>query len=168
MQALTLKARVDLLRPLPLGSAARLACLSTSWRKAAVEWLQRLQQLSLAPYSQRVDDDALLALVRHCVCLQEVNLCGCCITDRGLQGLLRCGKAGRVAAERACRQLSSLNLSCLPRISADALEELCAQLPVQWLELSGCTGIREVDLVRRFGRFMDLDEDEDGLNKVQG
>ncbi|CAJ1417499.1 unnamed protein product [Effrenium voratum] len=149
-------ARVDLLRPLPLGSAARLACLSTSWRKAAVEWLQRLQQLSLAPYSQRVDDDALLALVRHCVCLQEVNLCGCCITDRGLQGLLRCGK------------LSSLNLSCLPRISADALEELCAQLPVQWLELSGCTGIREVDLVRRFGRFMDLDEDEDGLNKVQG
>ena len=39
------QARVDLLRPLPLGSAARLACLSTSWRKAAVEWLQRLQQL---------------------------------------------------------------------------------------------------------------------------
>ena len=34
----------------------------------------------------------------------QVNLCGCCITDRGLQGLLRCGKAGRVAAERACRQ----------------------------------------------------------------
>ncbi|OLQ03336.1 hypothetical protein AK812_SmicGene13680 [Symbiodinium microadriaticum] len=86
-----------------------------------------------------------------------VNLCNCRqVTDAGLLQLL------------ACPTVTALNLSCMPAITADGVEKLCNALPIQSLELSGCSRIREVDLVKRFGRFIEFDDDEDGLNKVQG
>ena len=71
-------------------------------------------------------------------------------------------------------KLVDINICCLPLVSADGVGSMCdaletASAALQSLELSGCTRIRETELVGRFGRFLELaDEEEDGLGACQG
>ena len=83
------------------------------------------------------------------------------ITDRGIASL---GSA-------ACRHLRDLNLACLPRVTADGVACIAESLGVAQLvslELGGCTAISSAELITRFGPWLELDDDEDGLAKVQG
>ncbi|CAE7222673.1 Fbxl20 [Symbiodinium sp. KB8] len=145
------------LEHLHLNGCCAAAAVCANWRCAVFQALAQLRQLSLAPYAARVDDAVLATLLPRCERLDQVNLCNCRqVTDAGLLQLL------------ACPTVTALNLSCMPAITADGVEKLCNALPIQSLELSGCSRIREVDLVKRFGRFIEFDDDEDGLNKVQG
>ena len=75
---------------------------------------------------------------------------------------------GLAAVVANCHRLCSLNLGCMPSVSACGVSALCDALPIRDLELGGCTAIREAELVSLFGRFMELDDDESGLSKVQG
>ena len=99
-------------------------------------------------------------MARRCRNLRTINLAGAgAVTSAGVSSL------------KECRKLEEINLSCGPSVSADALEALCQALPaLQSLELGGCLGstCRGEEVVRRFGRYLDLEDDEDGLNQVQG
>ena len=99
-------------------------------------------------------------MARCCRNLRSINLAGAsAVTSAGVSSL------------KECQKLEEINLSCGPSVSADALEALCQALPaLQSLDLGGCLGnsCSEDQVVRRFGRYLDLEDDEDGLNQVQG
>ena len=50
----------------------------------------------------------------------------------------------------------------------DEEEMIALQKQALKLELAGCSSIAEAELVSKFSRFLDLDEDEDGLGACQG
>merc|ERR1719387_615481 len=145
------------LRPLPLASVMAAARVSPVWNAAAVEALASFSALDLRPFGAGMTDEALGRLLASTPSLRVLNLATCAhISDRGLAQL----------ADH-CPLLARLNLACLPLVTAGGLApEVDAFGPqLEELELSGCVAISEAELLRRFARFLDLDEDP--LAKVQ-
>tara|TARA_B110001452_G_scaffold265675_1_gene270809 strand:- start:1076 stop:1576 length:501 start_codon:yes stop_codon:yes gene_type:complete len=144
---------------LDYSSQCRLASVSSLWR-SAVDTGSQIEHLNLTRYSQALTDETVARVARRCRNLRTINLAGAgAVTSAGVSSL------------KECRKLEEINLSCGPSVSADALEALCQALPaLQSLELGGCLGstCRGEEVVRRFGRYLDLEDDEDGLNQVQG
>ena len=114
--------------------------------------------LDLRRYGSTLTDDTLIRLLGHCQSLRSLNLSGCTlISDKGIEPVAR-----------SAPLLTDLNLACLPKLSADGIAAVAGALPgLTSLELGGCTGISAGQLAL-FGRWLELDEDEDGLAKVQG
>lgn len=140
---------------------ATAGAVSHCWRSASCTALAGVTHLDMRPSSTHLDDERLASLLRKTSGLQNLNISGCKdITDNGLLPL----------CEQCCMQLVELNVACLPNITADGASRICDALPdLVGLELAGCTGIRESDLVARFSKFLELaDEDEDGLGACQG
>ena len=139
----------------------RLASVSSLWR-STVESLvhSQVEHLNLTRYTQALDNQTLARVARRCRNLRTINLAGAsAVTSAGVSSL------------KECQKLEDINLSCGPSVSADALEALCQALPaLQSLDLGGCLGRTcfADEVVRRFGRYLDLEDDEDGLNQVQG
>ena len=153
------------------------AMVSRAWREASATALSSVVHLDLRFAATELSDEKLLHLLRRppsgaWPCLLSVNLAGCAlISDSGLQGFGR----------KLMPTLVDINICCLPLVSADGVGAMCEALEsasaapdnlacsLQSLELSGCTRIRETELVSRFGRFLELaDEEEDGLGACQG
>ena len=86
-----------------------------------------------------------------------------------MAGCTRLSDAGLAHLATAVPQLTELNLSCVHGVSADGVAQAIAGLDgLASLDLAGCTGIGASELVARFGAYLELDDDEDGLSKVQG
>ena len=150
------------------------ARVSRAWMEASACALPIVKVLDLRYAAAALTDEALLHLLGRpptgsWPLLESVNLAGCSLlTDAGLQALTR----------RRMAKLSDVNLCCLPRVTADGVSAMCDALAatpngpscqLKSLELSGCTRIRETELIARFARFLDLaDEEEDGLGACQG
>ena len=145
------------LHHLPLAERASAARVSTRWRDGSGEALGGATRLDLRAHASALTDARLARLLARCPRALDLNLYACSrLTDDAL-----------AAIASHCEHLVSCNLSCVTGIGADALERMCGRLKaLQSLELGGCR-IGEVDLVRRFGRFLELGE-EDGLDQVQG
>lgn len=146
------------------------AMVSRAWREASATALSSVAHLDLRYASSQLSDELFLDLLRRppsgaWPCLISVNLAGCALlSDAALQGFSR----------KLMPKLVDINICCLPLVSADGVGSMCdaletASAALQSLELSGCTRIRETELVSRFGRFLELaDEEEDGLGACQG
>ena len=142
---------------LPPASLASSGAVSQLWHSAAAEALGSISTLDLRPFALTLTDSNLERLLERAPMLHELNLTSCVhITDRGLACL-----------PARCPHLRDLNLACLPLITADGVEAVTKALPIASLELAGCS-IPGAELVRRFACFLELDDDEDGLAKVQG
>ena len=153
--------------PLLLGSLSlqeqrHAALVSHSWASASAECRASGQSLDLRRYSATLDDETLTRVLRESPQLRSLNIASCAaITDAGLAAL----------AEGCCPHLADLNIACLPRVSAEGVGRVADALGASQLtslELGGCTAISSDQLVARFGAWLELDEDEDGLDKVQG
>lgn len=169
-----------------LPALAAAASVSHLWSGASADALASVHALDLSSYAAILDDAVLGKLVAKLPALQVLSLSGCAlVTDCGLAHLTSC-----------CPQLQSLNLACIPRVTADGVGAVVGNLPITELELAGCAAITEAQLIARFARFLEvrtsaskqaptaartrvlmdcstrcvsqLDEDEDGLAKVQG
>ena len=146
------------LQPASVTSLAASSAVSQLWRMAATEAFSSVLELDLRPFAANLSDEMLDALLSKTPMLRELNLSSCGrITDRGLACL-----------PRRCPHLRDLNLACNPLVTADGVAAIADELSLTGLELAGCRSIPEAELVRRFARFLELDEDEDGLAKVQG
>ena len=148
----------DSLPPASLGAAAATCRL---WRDAAAEalWAREALDLRASSGASPLSDDELGALVARAPSLRFLNLSSCeALTDAGLAHL------------KGLAHLRSLNLASLPKVTADGVAAVVDAIGAELtdLELGGCSAIGSAELVRRFGRFLELDEDEDGLAKVQG
>jgi len=143
---------------LPLAQRYAVARVSTSWRCGALLALGSATNLDLRSHAKTLDDLQLAQLLARCPHIVDLNLHGCTLlTDAALN---------KVAQH--CSHLVAINISCVPGVGADAVERMCgSMIGLQSLELGGCRSISEVDLVSRFGKYMDLGE-EDGLDQVQG
>uniref|UniRef100_A0A6S9ZD51 F-box/LRR-repeat protein 15-like leucin rich repeat domain-containing protein n=1 Tax=Chrysotila carterae TaxID=13221 RepID=A0A6S9ZD51_CHRCT len=142
---------------LPVGTQCQAAAVSRDWLLAVEHLLGGTKELNLCRYSARICDDNMARLARRCPRVTDINLSGCRkIGDRGVHALA------------SCKELRSLNLSCLPLITADAVVALCNALPIVSLELGGCARIGDAVLRTHFSQYVELDDDEDGLSKVQG
>ena len=150
----------SLLAHLPAFEQVRCASVSKSWRTASAVALDSFHVLDLRPLDAVLTDEALAAILLKCSGLRSLNL-SCCrkLTDNALAPLASC-----------CPLLVELNLACLPKLTAEGVGRVTDALGQQLtsLELGGCTGISDADLVGRFGHWLELDDDEDGLGKVQG
>ena len=139
-----------------------IGAVSHAWREAALLSLATAwQDVDLRRFADRADDEAVRRIVSATPLLRSLNLSNCVhVTDAALAHL----------RPRSSPLLTELNLACMPLITADAAEAVVDAYGPQLvaLELSGCRRIGAAELVRRFGRFLELDEDEDGLSKVQG
>ena len=147
------------LQELPLCSLARVQRVSRLWRAAAADAFASLPCLDLRPHAPQLTDEVLSSLLAKTPGVHALNLSTCTrLTDQGLRPL-----------PAACPALSSLNLSCT-HLSGPAVSLVVDSLGsrLQELELAGCSSISEAELVGRFSRFLELDDDEDGLAKVQG
>ena len=144
-----------------LASTLSAARVSREWHAAV--WnhhLGGLHALDLRKHSGSLTNERLLLILKACPRLKELNLFGCRqLTDESVR-----------AVASLCPELVSLNVGCIPNVSADCMGAAADALSTTLvdLELSGCTGISEYDLIQRFARFLDLDEDESGLSKCQG
>ena len=141
------------------------AIVSRAWREASAVALANVKHLDMR--CSVLDDARLCELLDRpphgaWPALLSINLAGCAqLTDSGLQ----------IWCSERMPQLRDINLSCCPRISADGVSRLVDALGshLESLELAGCTSIPESELLHRFGRFLELaDEDEDGLGACQG
>ena len=137
------------------------ATVSKQWHEAVEAALSgHAESLNVRRFATAVTDDTLANIARRCPRLRSINLAGAtALTSDGL------------AALKGCPRLETLNLACGPKVKADALEALCVALPaLQSLEMGGCLGseLTTEQTVRRFGHWLDLDDDEDGLSQVQG
>lgn len=143
---------------LPLAQRYVVARVSTSWRCGVVLALGSATHLDLRGHAKSLNDLQLAQLLTRCPHIVDLNLHGCTLlTDAALDELAQ-----------HCSRLVALNISCVPGVGADALERMCSGMAaLQSLELGGCRNISEVDLVSRFGKYMELGE-EDGLDQVQG
>jgi len=148
------------LQSLPPGELADAGAVSQLWHAAAAEALSSVLVLDLKPFATRLTDEVLDDLLARAPLLRELNLSSCVrVTDAGL-----------ASVARRCPLLEDLNLACLPLVTADgvsAVTDACGSRLTS-LELAGCSSISESELLRRFHRFLELDDDEDGLAKVQG
>lgn len=143
----------------PLTSVTAVASVSHTWRRTALEALEHRRTLDLTPFRLTITDEYLTALVARMPEVRHVNISGCSkLGDASLTAL------------KSCRHLTELNLSCLTQIHADFVADVVDTIgdTLSSLELAGCRSISEYELVSRFGRFLELDDDEDGLSKVQG
>ena len=148
------------LRELPLRSLSASFAVSHLWHAAAEEAQASLSVLDLRALSESLTDDVLESVLARTPMLHTLNVSSCTkLTDDGL-----------AAVARRCPLLSDLNCACLPKITADGVSQVVdARGPrLDSLELGGCVAITPSELVRRFARFLELDDDEDGLDKVQG
>ena len=148
-----------LLSQLSIREQCRAGEVSTAWRSASDTALsEHRRALDLRRYGSTLTDDTLIRLLGHCQSLRSLNLSGCTlISDKGIEPVAR-----------SAPLLTDLNLACLPKLSADGIAAVAGALPgLTSLELGGCTGISAGQLAL-FGRWLELDEDEDGLAKVQG
>ena len=132
--------------------------LSTCWRCGALLALGSAKKLDLRSHAKTLNDLHLAQLLARSPNIIDLNLHGCTLlTDTALD---------KVA--QYCSHLVAINISCVPGVGADAVERMCGSMVgLQSLDLGGCRSISEVDLVSRFGKYMDLGE-EDGLDQVQG
>ena len=148
------------LHPLPLQALAAAGAVSQLWHEAVAEVHGSTGSLDLSPFAAHMNDELLVGIVSRVPLLRELNVSSCVrITDKGIACL-----------PRLCPGLYSINLACLPLITADGVSAVSDALGAQLtsLELAGCSAISEAALIQRFGRFLELDDDEDGLAKVQG
>eukprot|EP00310_Coccolithus_braarudii_P026084 CAMPEP_0183340554 /NCGR_PEP_ID=MMETSP0164_2-20130417/7068_1 /TAXON_ID=221442 /ORGANISM="Coccolithus pelagicus ssp braarudi, Strain PLY182g" /LENGTH=173 /DNA_ID=CAMNT_0025510713 /DNA_START=15 /DNA_END=536 /DNA_ORIENTATION=+ len=142
---------------LQLHEQCQMGRVCSDWEAASRHLLGVISELPLHQFAATMTDDCLHALLHRCPIITEVNLADCKrITDTGLLAL------------RHCRRLQSLNLSFVSAVSADAIEKVCHATSMRSLDLGGCTQLSELELCTRFGAYLELDEDEDGLSKVQG
>ena len=150
-----------LLTRLSLPEQLRAGEVSVAWREASSGFFaEHIRQLDLRPHAPLLTNGSLEKLVSKCPRLQSLNLSGCkAIGDDGLKSL-----------PMACPQLNELNLACIPQVTADGVGRVVDALgdKLASVELGGCSGISASQLVARFSRFLELDDDEDGLAKVQG
>lgn len=135
------------------------ASVSADWRQGASDALLSLRDLDLRGRAE-LTDDSLDALLARTPGLRSLNLAGCrALTDASL-----------VALPARCARLERLNLACLPLLTASAASAAVEALPcLADLEIGGCfrTSSPE-ELGRRFGRFLEEEEDDDGLGACQG
>ena len=144
------------LQSTPVPSLAAASAVSHLWRVAASDAFSSVHALVLRPYAASLSDEMLDTLLAKTPMLRELNLSTCnLITDGGLACL-----------PSRCPLLRDLNLACNPHVTANGVAAIADQLT--GLELAGCRSISEFELVRQFARFIELDDDEDGLAKVQG
>ena len=143
---------------LPLAQRYAVARVSTCWRCGALLALGSAKKLDLRSHAKTLNDLQLAQLLARSPNIIDLNLHGCTLlTDTALD---------KVA--QYCSHLVAINISCVPGVGADAVERMCGSMVgLQSLDLGGCRSISEVDLVSRFGKYMDLGE-EDGLDQVQG
>ena len=144
----------------PYKTVATVLAVSLAWQRTALELLSACQTLNLTSHRHTVTDKHMAMIVARMPSLRTVNLSGCnLLSDKSLVTL----KAG-------CPDLVELNLSCMKNIHASAVEEIVNALGdrLTSLELAGCGLISEADMVTKFSKFLELDDDEDGLDKVQG
>lgn len=143
---------------LPLPQRCAVARVSTCWRGGALLALGSATKLDLRSHAKTLKDLQLAQLLARSPNIIDLNLHGCTLlTDTALD---------KVA--QYCSHLVAINISCVPGVGADAVERMCGSMVgLQSLDLGGCRSISEVDLVSRFGKYMDLGE-EDGLDQVQG
>ena len=143
---------------LPLAQRYAVARVSTCWRCGALLALESATKLDLRSHAKTLNDLQLAQLLARSPNIIDLNLHGCTLlTDTALD---------KVA--QYCSHLVAINISCVPGVGADAVERMCGSMVgLQSLDLGGCRSISKVDLVSRFGKYMDLGE-EDGLDQVQG
>jgi hypothetical protein len=143
---------------LPLTQRFAVVRVSTGWQCGALLALGSSTHLDLRSHAKTLNDLQLAQLLARCPHIVDLNLHGCTLlTDAALN---------KVA--QYCSHLVAINISCVPGVGADAVERMCGSMVgLQSLELGGCRSISEADLVSRFGKYMDLGE-EDGLDQVQG
>jgi len=144
---------------LEFAQQCRVAAVSRAWQNASALCLAGQRSLDLHPFRSSLSDGTLGLLLSRCPSLAVLNLSECAgITDDGISRLPSC-----------CPRLRDLNLSLQPSVTADGVSTVVDKLPeLTSLELAGCRSITEAQLVARFARFLELDDDEDGLGKVQG
>ena len=142
---------------LPLAQRHSVAGVSGTWRCGAALALGSATHLDLRKHAKTLNDLQLTQLLVRCPNVIDLNLHGCTLlTDAVLH-----------AVAQHCSRLQSINFS-FTGVGADALERMCSSMAaLQSLDLGGCRSIGEVELVSRFGRYMELGE-EDGLDQVQG
>mmetsp|Transcript_100091 Transcript_100091/g.311861 ORF Transcript_100091/g.311861 Transcript_100091/m.311861 type:complete len:204 (-) Transcript_100091:76-687(-) len=147
-------------KPLPVAELCALSAVSRRWRGASEDALAAVQALDLRPYARYLTDAALVALLAKTPLLRALNVSTCKL----------CTDAALARIPASCPLLTDLNLACLPCITADGVAAVADALGsgLTSLELAGCSCIAEAELVGRFSRFLELDDDEDGLFKVQG
>ena len=144
-----------LLSRLALSDQCRAAEVSRAWRDASQSCLGFLLELDLRSHAAHLDDTTLNTIVSKCPQLRTLNIAGCSkIGDEGLSSLPTTNV-----------HLSDLNVACLPRVTPDAVAACAESLSLLNLEIAGCAKITDVS---RFARWLEEDDDEDGLAKVQG
>lgn len=149
----------SILSHLPAEERAGVASVSQAWRDGSTSSLLELQRLDLRSRPE-VTDGEVLAMLARAPNVRELNVAGCrSLTD----GML-------AALPGQCPRLRSLNVACVPRLSAAAASAALGGLPsLAEFECAGCfAGIGADELASRFGAFLELDDDEDGLGKCQG
>lgn len=139
----------------------RTALVCKAWKDGSDHTLGQLHSLDLRSLHDSLDDARLACLLEKCANLRSLNLSGCRhVSDDGLAALPRC-----------CPKLMDVNLTCMPLITANGVETGVVDglaRSLESLELAGCSKITPTELVTRFSRFLELDDDEDGLNSCQG
>jgi hypothetical protein len=145
---------------LSLPERCRAASVSLAWRQASSVSLAGLCEVDLRPYAGSATDATLAVLCARCHQLRILTVSGCAqITDAGL------------ARVEGCGALVELNLACLPRITEEGVARVVDGLAERLvtLDLAGCTAISARAMQGRFGRFLELEEDDDdGLGACQG
>ena len=131
-----------------------------SWSGMTAEVLATRQHLDLRPFALTLTDEHLQSLLARAPLIKSLNIADCkLVTDASLDVL-----------PTYCPMLTELNLACVPLVTAEAVERVVAACGPKLvsLELQGCRSISGVDMVSKFARFLEIDDDEDGLSKVQG
>ena len=150
-----------LLARLPLAEQVRAGEVCRMFNDGSSATLNARSSLDLSTLHSALDDEGLENILGKCPSLRTLNVSGCKkLTDEGLKCIPKC-----------CPLLSDVNLSCLPLLTANGVETAVVDglaRSIQSLELAGCTKIAPQELVSRFSRFLELDDDEDGLNRCQG
>ena len=146
----------------PLQTHIAAARVCKSWKQTEVESMaSSMQTLDLRPYASEMTDEAFARIIARVPLLRELNLSGCSkLSDAALAHL----------RPESLPLLCDLNLTCVPSVTAAAVGAVADAYGSKLvaLELSGCVSISEADLVSRFSRFLELDDDEDGLGACQG
>ena len=148
-----------LLSRLSLAEQCHAAEINAAWRDASISSLGTAASLDLSMHAGYVTDDTLAELLSKFPRLKTLNVANCKkISDVGLAKL-----------PQLCPLLVDVNVACLPLITADGVAQAVEGLPkLDALELAGCSGISAADMMSRFGRWLELEEDEDGLTACQG
>lgn len=144
---------------LPLVEQCHAAEVNHAWCESSRAFCGDMASLDLRAHAAYVTDDTLTELLVKFPRLKALNVANCkLLSDVGLAGLPQSNPL-----------LVDLNVACLPLLTADGVSRVTDALPkLQALELAGCTGISASELVQRFARWLELEEDEDGLTACQG